>query len=213
MSFAIEELYKIQKKDVKTACQVLGKAFHDDPTWIHVIPDENERKKKLPAVFEYVVRYSLTYGIVYAPTENLEGFAAWAPHTTVDPSFWRLLRSGAFRAAIKMGSEIGRKIETLFKEIDKDRREHMKDRSYLYLQAIGVLPEFQGQGLGGRLLKPMFAKADIEGIPIYLETETEKNMKMYSKYGFQTLKEGRAPGAEFPFWEMVREPQKELETI
>lgn len=208
MSFTLEELYKIQKKDVKTACRVLGAAFQDDPAWIHVIPDETKRKKKLPTVFEYVISYSLKYGTIYAPTENLEGVAAWAPHTTVDPSLWRLLRSGAFRAAIKMGREIGSKIEKLFKQIDKDRREHMKDRSYLYLQVIGVLPKFQGQGLGGRLLKPMFAKADIEGFPIYLETETEKNMQIYSKYGFKTLTEGHALGAGFPFWEMVREPQK-----
>ncbi|MHA1969453.1 MAG: GNAT family N-acetyltransferase [Candidatus Hodarchaeales archaeon] len=208
MSFDIEELYKIQKKDIEAACQVLGKAFNDDPGWIYVIPDENERKEKLPSVFEYIVRYSLKYGEVYAPTENLEGIAAWVPHTTVEKSIWRILRSGAFRAAIKMGSEIGKRVEKLFDQIDKDRREHMKDKSYLYLQVIGVLPEFQGQGFGGRLLKRMFAKADIEGVLIYLETETEKNMHIYSKYGFKTLKEVRAPGADFHFWEMVREPRK-----
>ena len=204
----IEELYKIQKKDIETACQVLGKAFHTDPAWIHVIPDENERKEKLPSVFEYVVRYSLKYGEVYAPTEKLEGIAVWVPHTTVEESIWRILRSGAFRAALKMGNKLGKRIEKLFDPIDKDRREHMKDRSYLYLQAIGVLPEFQGQGFGGRLLKPMFAKADIEGILIYLETETEKNMQIYSKYRFQILKEEHAPGTDFPVWEMVREPRK-----
>jgi ribosomal protein S18 acetylase RimI-like enzyme len=207
MSYVIDDLYKIQKKDIKNSCQVLGTAFHDDPAWIHVIPDEVERKKKLPIVFEYVVRYSLKYGEVYAPTENLEGIAAWVPHTTVEKSLWRLIRSGAFRTALKMGSEIGNRIQKLFDQIDEDRREHMKDRSYLYLQAIGVLPEFQGQGFGRRLLKPMFAKSDIEGVSIYLETETEKNMKIYSKYGFKVLKEGSASGTEFRFWEMVREPK------
>jgi ribosomal protein S18 acetylase RimI-like enzyme len=208
MSFEIEELYKIQKKDIEIASQVLGKAFHDDPAWIYVIPDENERKEKLPSVFEYSIRYSLKYGEVYAPTENLEGIAVWMPHTTVEKSMWRILRSGAFRAALKMGSEIGKRIEKLFDQIDQDRREHMKDRSYVYLQAIGVLPEFQGKGFGGRLLKPMFTKADIEGILIYLETETEKNIQIYKKYGFKTLKEGKFPSADFPFWEMVREPRQ-----
>lgn len=206
MPFDIEELYKIQKKDIETASQVLGKAFHEDPAWIYVIPDVNERREKLPAVFEYSIRYSLKYGEVYAPTENLEGIAVWIPHTTVEKSIWRTFRSGAFRAALKMGSKIGKRVEKLFDQIDQDRREHMQDRSYVYLQAIGVLPEFQGQGFGGRLLKPMFTMADIEGILIYLETETEENMQIYTKYGFQTLKEVKFPGADFPFWEMVREP-------
>ncbi|MFX0207718.1 MAG: GNAT family N-acetyltransferase, partial [Candidatus Hodarchaeota archaeon] len=151
------------------------------------------------------VRYSLKYGEVYAPTEDLEGIASWVPHTTVEKSLWRILISGAFRAAIKMGNKIGRRIQQLFDQIDTDRREHMKDRSYYYLQVIGVLPEFQGQGYGGRLLKPMLAKADIEGIPIYLETETEKNVNIYLKYGYKTLKEGDARGADFHFWEMLRE--------
>jgi ribosomal protein S18 acetylase RimI-like enzyme len=206
--FNLKELYKIQKKDVEIACQVLGRAFYYDPLWIYLIPDENERKEKLPSVFEYAVRYSLKYGEAYAPTENLEGIAVWVPHTTVEKSIWRIFRSGAFRAALKMGSEIGKRIEKVFDQVDKDRREYMKDKSYLYLEAIGVLPEFQGQGLGGRLLKLMFAKADIEGTLIYLETETEKNSRIYAKYGFQTLKEGRFPGADFNYWEMVREPRK-----
>lgn len=58
------------------------------------------------------------------------------------------------------------------------------------------------------LLKAMFTKADIEGVPIYLETETEKNMKIYSKYGFEILKEGIATGAKFYYWEMLREPRE-----
>ena len=209
MSFDIEYLYKIRKQDIEAACRVLGKAFHDDPAWIHVIPDENERQEKLPFIFEYVVRYSMKYGEVYAPTEKLEGIAVWVPHTTVERSIWRIFRSGAYRAAIKMGSKIGKRVEKLFNPIEKDRREHMQDRSYEYLQAIGVLPEFQGQGLGGSLLKPMFERADIEGNLVYLETETEENMHMYLNYGFQTLGEGLAPGADFHFWKMVREPRSE----
>ena len=46
-------------------------------------------------------------------------------------------------------------LDTLFKQIEEDRREHMKDKSYLYLEAIGVSPKFQGQGFGGKLLKFM----------------------------------------------------------
>ncbi|MFX1508475.1 MAG: GNAT family N-acetyltransferase [Promethearchaeota archaeon] len=208
MSFTLENLYRIQKKDIKKAYQVLGKAFHEDPAWTHVIPDEDTRKKKLPFVFEFVLRYSLKYGEIYAPSDKLEGIVAWVPHTTANETFWRIIRSGAIRATIKMGSEIGRRIQMLFSVIEEDRRQHMKNKPYFYLQVIGVLPEFQGQGFGGKLLKSMFAKADMEGFSIYLETETEKNMKIYSKYGFITLKEGEAPGADFHYWEMLREPRK-----
>ena len=204
----IDFLYKLEKKDIKSACLVLGKAFHDDPAWVYVIPDEIERNERMPIIFEFIIRYSLRYGEVYAPTRKLEGIATWLPHTTVEKTTWRILRSGAVRAAIKMGNEIAKKIESLFDQLDQDRREHMKDRSYFYLEGIGVTPEFQGQGFGGRLLKAMFARVDLERIPIYLETVTEENVKIYSKYGFNTLKEWDPPNAGFHVWEMLREPKE-----
>ena len=45
----------------------------------------------------------------------------------------------------------------------------------------------------------IFSRVDKERIPIYLETETEENVKIYSKYGFNTLKDWDVPGAGFHF--------------
>jgi GNAT superfamily N-acetyltransferase len=207
MSSNIDELYKIQKNNVGSASQVLKEAFFDDPAWIYVFPDEDERNKRLPYVFEYIIRYAMKYGMVYAPTENLEGIAIWTPYTTVEKSAWRILRSGAFKAALRIGGKAGKKVDELFGQIEKDRQEYMKNESYLYLEAIGILPKFQGQGFGGKLLKSMFSKADRENLLIYLETETEQNHQMYSKYGFQTVKTGVVSVGNFLFWEMVRIPK------
>jgi len=90
----LDSLYKITKNDVEKASLVLGKAFHDDPVWSRVIPDEDERKQKLPLVFEISLRYALRYGEVFATSENLEGIAIILPYKKADMTFWRLLRSG-----------------------------------------------------------------------------------------------------------------------
>ncbi len=209
MKFQIDELYRIRKKDVEPACHVLKEAFFNDPIWIHIFPDENEREKRLPFMFEFAIRFSMKYGVVYALTENIEGVAVWTPHTTVEKTAWRVLRSGAFMSALRIGSKAGRKIDKLFESVEKDRREHMKGKSYLYLEAIGILPKFQGQGYGEKLLKSMFSRANKEGFLIYLETETEQNHQMYTKYGFKTLKSGIVSNGDFPFWEMIRYPKKE----
>ena len=74
----------------------------------------------------------------------------------------------------------------------------------MYLQAIGVSPKFQGQGFGSKLLRSMFQRLDSNEIPIYLETETEKNVAMYKKLGFQVVKEGTLHNLEFYIWEMIR---------
>jgi ribosomal protein S18 acetylase RimI-like enzyme len=203
----LNELYRLEKKNVEKAGQILADAFYEDPVWISVMPDEENRKEKLPISFEFILTYAVKYGEVYAPSSDIEGVALWLPHDKIEITFWRMMRSGAFRKGIQMGQDIGNRIQKVFEPIDKDRKEFMKDKSYFYLQAIGVAPEYQGKGYGGKLLRSMFDRCDEEGLPIYLETETEKNVEMYKKLGFQVIKEQNIPDYDFIMWEMIRNPR------
>ena len=202
MNNSLENLYRIQKKDVAKASRVLAEAFHDDPVWVNLIPDNKIRKEKLPAVFEFSIKYTIHYGECYSPTEAIEGVAIWIPDKYTTQTFWRVLRSGAMFSTFKMGS-IGRKLEKTFMPLDADREKNI-DPPYMYLQAIGISPEEQGQGFGKKLLFSMFERLDREGIPVYLETETEKNAKMYKKYGFEVVQEGKLHDLDFYLWEMIR---------
>jgi ribosomal protein S18 acetylase RimI-like enzyme len=83
----------------------------------------------------------------------------------------------------------------------------MKGRTYLYLMVLGVATEFQGQGFGGKLLRALIEKSEQAGVPIYVETETERNVKMYERFGFRVLKQITLPIINLPQWEMVREPR------
>lgn len=203
----ISSLHKITKKEVEEASLVLGKAFHNGLVMSHVIPDKDERKQKLPMVFEVSIRFALKYGGVYAPSENLEGIAIMLPHKKADMTFWRLLRSGAFRPLRKLGKEIDNRLGEILAPVIKDQKEILK-RGYLYLQTIGVSPEFQGQGFGGKMLRAITKYADNEEIPIYLEA-TEENVKLYEKFGFQVLKEAKLSTIDLKMWEMVRETSYE----
>ena len=49
--------------------------------------------------------------------------------------------------------------------------------SFVYLQIIGVASENQGKGHGGKLLKELLVMTDEAKLPIYLETETESNVR------------------------------------
>jgi ribosomal protein S18 acetylase RimI-like enzyme len=203
MSNSLENLYRIQRKDLKKASMVLSEAFQDDPAWSHIAPDEKVRKEKLPIVFEFSIRYALHYGEVYSPTKAIEGVAIWTRGRYATQTFWRVLRSGAIISALKMGSDIGKRISSFFEPVDADREANIT-QPYMYLVAVGISPEKQGQGLGSKLLRPMFERLGKENIPIYLETETKKNAEMYKKYGFQVVKEGILHNLEFYLWEMIR---------
>lgn len=205
MSSDLDNLYKLTKKDVKRASEVLAKAFSDDPVWKTFMEDDPNRDTKLPLIFETPVRYALKYGEVYASSQNLEGIAAWLPHDKAKMTPWRILRSGSFRSAIKIGSKLARKMDSVFSVLDEDREENLQ-APYFYLSVIGVGPKFQGQGYGGQLIRKLLRQADEAGYPIYLETETENNVLMYEKFGFKVVKKIELPNLKLPMWEMIRYP-------
>jgi len=197
-------LYALQKKDVAKAGSVLKDAFRRDPLWQSILAGEPDCQRKLQAFFEVPVLYCLRYGQVYALSPAIEGVAAWMPGELADMGLWRLIRSGAIRQGWRLGLRVGRKLDRIFAGTVRDRREHMKGRPYLYLLVLGVATEQQGRGLGGLLLRSLISLSERSRRALYLETETEQNVRLYEKFGFRTLKEVRLPDIELPFWEMAR---------
>jgi ribosomal protein S18 acetylase RimI-like enzyme len=210
MSGQIENLYKVQKKDIHKAGAVLADAFQHDPVWTKVFEGVPKIDQKMGAWYEGAIRYCLKYGEVYATSEHLEGIAACVPGDLAEMTFWRMIRSGSIRSGMKMGITMVRrtqKIMLVFAPLEADRKANMKGRAHLYLMIIGVISEFQGQGFGGKLLGALIEESEQVGVPLYLETETERNVRMYERLGFKLVNQISLPVINLPMWEMVREPR------
>ena len=74
-----------------------------------------------------------------------------------------------------------------------------------FLQAIGVAPQFQGRGYSGRLLRGMLGRIDEAGLPCYLETIEEQNIRLYEHFGFVLTEESAIPETNLTNWVMLRE--------
>lgn len=202
------ELYEVQKKDIPKAAAVLADAFQHDPVWGRILEEAEINLKR--AFFQGPVRYCRRYGEVYASSKFLEGIAAWVPGDLSEMTIWRVLRSGSMASGLRMGMEMTRlsqKIRPVFDPLEADRKANMKGISYLYLMIIGVASPFQGQGFGRKLLAALIEDSEQAGIPVYLETATERNVRMYERLGFKLLKQITLPVINLPQWEMVREPK------
>jgi ribosomal protein S18 acetylase RimI-like enzyme len=199
-------LYRVKKGDIAQVRKVLADAFQHDPLWNKIYEGESDIEKRFRAHFEVPVRYCLKYGEVYATSEDLEGVVAWVPGKYADMTPWRMIISGAIGAAIRMGSNAGKKMGSVFKQITEDRHEHMAGSTYLYLFVVGVSTKLQGKGFGRKLIDLAIEKSEHEGFQLYLETETEENVKMYEHFGFRLLKRITLPIVDLPMWEMVRGP-------
>lgn len=75
-----------------------------------------------------------------------------------------------------------------------------------YLSIVGIAPQFQGQGLGRALVKPILDKADKMRIPSYAETFTPRNRNFYNRLGYQEVGSFIEPVIGAEYWIMLREP-------
>jgi len=200
-------LYRVQKRDIVRASKVLADAFQRDPLWNKIYEGDPDIGKRFHAFFEGGVRYCLKYGEVYAPSEDLEGIIGWIPGKYADMNAWRAIRSGSMGVGMRMGLNTAMRMGTIFKPVGKDRREHMAGHTFLYVLVFGVSTELQGKGFGRKLIDAAIEKSEREGLHLYLETETEENVRMYEHFGFRLLKKITLPIVDLPMWEMVREPK------
>lgn len=195
----ISDLYKIQKKDLKNAVNVLTNAFSEDSMWKEVFDDEDKNR----VLTEVMVRFCMKYGNVLSTSDNLEGVIAIAPHDK-DMTTWRIIRSGAFFLSMKIASE-AKKMKVLSNAIEEAKKS-LNLGPYIHLLIMGVSQEFQGKGFGGKLLRALIEKAETERKPIYLETQKEDNINFYEKYGFSVKKKIILPEPlNLPMWLMVRD--------
>ena len=194
----LAEFYQLENSDYSRAIEMLGAAFKTDPIWTEILKEEPE---KFPLAFGVPMKYCLKYGQIYAPTSDLNGLAAWVGSPYIQANFWRMLRSGSMPIAMQLGADIGKKISQIFDIIEKDRKNLMQT-PFLYLYVLGVHPTHQGQGLGKNLVKTMLDHLPPK-IPVYLETESERNVSFYERLGFEVVKEISVPILDLPMWEMI----------
>jgi ribosomal protein S18 acetylase RimI-like enzyme len=208
---ALHEPVRLTSSQRDAAVGVAARAFFDDVLHSYVIPDPRERVRALPGVCSFAITHAMVHGEVYT-TRDVRGVACWLPPGKTDFTIWRslqtafaLLRTGfAFpRAMLSMGGEARRRNQAIMAHLSEVHKRVMTGPHW-YLIILGVDPDFQRQGIGATLLQPVLARADAAGVPCYLETQTEGNVRFYEKLGFRVVHEGEVPGHGLRMWSMAR---------
>jgi ribosomal protein S18 acetylase RimI-like enzyme len=191
---------------VRPAAELMARAFHEDPFFRFVLPDESRRRRILPWLFERTIVYGLRYGRVLT-TPSLEGVALWLGPEKPTLTWIGTLLTGLFLLPLKLTSpELGRSLR-LAGIAERLHKQSASGRHW-YLLELGVDPSWQGHGLGGALLQPVLASADREKLVCYLDTNNEQNIPFYERYGFALASQGgQASPLVPPTWALRREPR------
>lgn len=188
------------------AGEALTRAFMKDPMWSIVLPDETTRADAFRPMWKALIDFSRVYGEAYT-TSEAEGAACWLAPGNTKMTLWKMVRTGMGLPCSMMGlpKDARNRFFGMMRFTDRNHSELMPGRHW-YLMALGVAPGRQGRGIGAHLLAPILQRADDEGLPCYLETQTERNVAFYRKLGFEVLREVREPVGGLPIWFMVRPP-------
>ena len=197
-SLTTSEIAPAGPSDVPILSWVLARAFHDDPVLAWMVSDPIERRARLPLLFAAYAEVFLDHGETYRAGEGL-GAALWAP-PGADP----IPEHCRERFEERMGTILGADADRAA-ELDALLEGHHPEEPCFFLQLVGVVPEQQGRGLGGRLLTTVLERCDATGIPAYLEATGPDNRRLYERHGFCTIGQITVPRGP-TLWPMWRDP-------
>ena len=202
----IRKILHLPVDKLKAAGIILSKAFNHDLIFRYLIPDTKQRLKTLNLYFQHVIKYGLRYGEVYS-FPNLEGISIWLPPKNSSHTRWKAIKTGALVLPVKVKWKYLALQNKIYKFTDNLHKKLVQNPHW-YLSLIGVGPNHQGKGFGQQLLSTTINRIDLECKPIYLETNKEKNVNIFKRFGFRILQKVIVPGTEIFHWSLLRNPIK-----
>jgi ribosomal protein S18 acetylase RimI-like enzyme len=167
---------------------VMARAFIDDPLLRWPLPADGAVIDRVRATFAAIYEGIVGAGMVWE-AGDAAGFAVWIPAGSAQEMFES---DAAVRDRLEpFTDDGGARYDVLWSWIE----DRVPDDVW-YLDAIGVDPARQGEGIGSALIRFGLEHAGADGADAFLETANPRNVGYYERFGFRVVDEGEpAPGA------------------
>ena len=206
---AIEKagLYLVQKKDIDRLAEVATDAYRDYPlhNWFTKGKYDAKASKLL---MEISLKTMTEDAVIYADSEEINGFAAWLPFGFTGNKTLPFLMNGGMKLFLHTGPGLIGRLLT-YENYAMNLKKEYTDHYDWYLFNLSIKKDAQGKGLASKLMRPMLGFCDDERMVAYLETNKESNVGLYRHYGFDLMKEELIPKSTVMHYAMVRQPKGE----
>ena len=198
------DLYIVQKKDIDRLAEVAADAYRDYP--LHNWFTNGKYDAKASELLMKVTLKTMTEdALIYADSEEINGFAAWLPFGFEGNKTLPFLKNGGLKLCLHSGvGFIGRLLT--YEKYAMGLKKAFTDNYDWYLFNLSIKQDAQGKGIASKLMRPMLQFCDDEKMVAYLETNKERNVGLYQHYGFDLMKEEFIPTSPVMHYAMVREP-------
>ncbi|MGD9088263.1 MAG: GNAT family N-acetyltransferase [Desulfobacterales bacterium] len=168
----------LEKSDLPEASNVLSKAMLKVPLHTAVFQGHGEKERKIIEITFFKLLSDLP-GIAFLARINSQIV-------------------GVMRMKSCDGSKVSKQDSQTEDEDNLEWRKsiwrnewarHDPMNQHWHLGPVGVLPSHQGKGIGTNLLSRFCQEVDACLSPAYLETDSDKNVQFYERFGFEVVKE------------------------
>ena len=196
-------MLRLTLKERDAGAAALGRAFAEYEMLRQYFHDKTQRHAIADTFVFVTISICLKYGEVYATSEKLEGVAGWLPPGKAPFGGWQVMRSVPLPVIFRFGRQGAARMKDYGRFVDNLHRK-LLPYPHWYLQIIGVDPLYEGQGFTSRLVRPMLERIDRERMPCALDTNIDRNVAIYRRFGFEVISEDRLPGTEVTSFIMLR---------
>ena len=195
-------LYIVEKKDLERLAEVAADAYEDYP--LHNWFTKGKYDKKASKLIMLIsLKTMIEDAIIYADSEELNGFAVWLPFGFTGSKTIPFLFNGGLKLILHSGLGIIGRLLT-YENYAMNLKKDFTDNYDWYLYNLSIRKSAQGKGIASKLMRPMLEFCDNEKMIVYLETNKKSNVSLYNHYGFELKKEEFIPKTNVIHYAMVR---------
>ena len=199
-------LYTVGKKDLPRLADIAADAYRDYP--LHNWLTRGKYDEKASRLIMQITLKAMTEdAVIYADSEELNGFAVWLPFGFSGSKTLPFLLNGGLQLIFHAGPGIIGRLLT-YENYAMNLKKEFTDHYDWYLYNLSVRRDAQGKGIASKLLRPMPQFCDDERMVAYLETNKEQNVGLYRHYGFDLMREEKIPSTPVMHYAMVRHPKE-----
>ena len=203
---AIEKagLYLVTSKDLDRMAEIAADAYQDYPlhNWLTGGKYDKVASK---LIMQITLKTMTEDAVIYADSEEMNGFAVWLPWGFTGSKTIPFLVSGGLELILHSGLGIIGRLLT-YENYAMSLKKEFTDNYDWYLYNLSIKKDAQGKGIASKLMRPMLQFCDDEKMVAYLETNKETNVGLYRHSGFDMMREEPIPKTPVTHYAMVRKP-------
>lgn len=195
------------RDDLPRAAAVLGDAFRDEP-WTRWTIDARDHRARVEALQRLALEHiGFPYGEVWVAEAagEIASVAVWM-HSD------RAVPDEAWAATVSEQERLAGDRNDAAATAQEAVAAHRPTERHVYLGTIGTAAAQAGRGLGRSVLQVGLDRADADGLAVFLETSSPRNLSFYAKAGFTVWHELRLDGGPM-VWMMRRPPDATATSI